>query len=147
MLTIEDLFAQPDNAPVLQYLGVRSPADVTSFAAETDNHALDEGGQIFFHTYGRRVPAAARCRLGIVNLLVHDRTARIFAVHRGRLTIALRRDLTPYGGNFFGGLIGYTMDGNVDMSALGPGWVLFNWNDNEEDEDEPFWLAYVLAGR
>jgi hypothetical protein len=116
MLTIEDLFAQPDNAPVLQYLGVRSPADVTSFAAETDNHALDEGGQIFFHTYGRRVPAAAR-------------------------------DLTPYGGIFFGGLIGYTMDGNVDMSALGPGWVLFNWNDNEEDEDEPFWLAYVLAGR
>lgn len=147
MLTAEALFAQPDNESVLRYLGLASPADVRSFAAGTDGSPFDEGGQIFFHQYGRRVPDAARCSLGVVNILVHERTARIFALHRGRFTIALRRDLTPYGGRYHGSLRGQTADGVVDLSALGPGWMLFHWNDDEEEEDEPFWLAYVLAGR
>lgn len=129
MLTIEDLFAQPDNAAVLRYL---------------DGSPFDEGGQIFFHDYGRRIPHAARCRLDLVNLLVHERTARIFALHEGRFTIALRRDTTPFDGDFVDNLRGYTADGSVDLSALGPGWVLFDWTGNEEEE---VWLAYELAGR
>lgn len=147
MLTIEELFAQPDNDSVLRaYLKIRSPAEAPRFTAGTDGSPYDEGGQIFFHKYGRRVPDGARCSLGIVNLLVHERTTRIFALHTGRFTIALRRDLTPYP-RWFGGLRGQTADGVVDLGALGPGWYLFNWNDDEEEEDEPFWLAHELAGR
>lgn len=146
-ITIEALFAQPDNRTVLHHLNLRSPADVLSFTAGDDGSPFDEGGQIFFHRYGRRVPENARCSLGSTNILVHERTARIFALHQGRFTIALRRDLSKHGGQWFGGLRGQTADGDVDLSALGPGWLLFNWNDDEEEDDEPFWLAYELAGR
>ena len=147
MMTVDALFAQPDNEAVLRHLNLRRPADVLSFTAGTDGSPFDEGGQIFFHRYGRRVPEAARCSLGIVNILVQERTARIFALHQGRFTIALRRELSGYGDQWFGGLRGQTADGDVDLSALGSGWVLFHWNDDEEEEDEPFWLAYELAGR
>lgn len=145
MVTLAALFAQPDNEAVLRHLNVGGPADVRSFAAGVDGSPFDEGGQIFFHTYGRRVPAAARCTLGVVNLLVHPRSARIFALHAGRFTIALRRD--PAGGREIGGLRGQTADGVVDLSALGPGWALFVRDDEDEAEDEPFWLAYEWAGR
>ena len=68
MMTVDALFAQPDNEAVLRHLNLRRPADVLSFTAGTDGSPFDEGGQIFFHRYGRRVPEAARCSLGIVNI-------------------------------------------------------------------------------
>jgi len=44
-------------------------------------------------------------------------------------------------------LCGVTADGQVDLRALGPGWVLFDGDDTEEEEDEPFRRAYECAGR
>jgi hypothetical protein len=92
-LTVADLFAQPDNAGVLLYLKLRRPEDARHFEAGTDGSPFDEGGQIFFHRYGRSVPAASRYSLELCNLLAHERTARIFALHEGRFTIALRADV------------------------------------------------------
>ena len=76
-LTLAALFAQPDNAAVWRYLNARGPEDVRSFEAEADGSPYDEGGQIFFHRYGRLVPAAARCIVCVEvpeNLLAHERT-------------------------------------------------------------------------
>jgi hypothetical protein len=50
MLTLEAIFAQPDNAAVLRYLGLR-PADVRHFAA-ADGSPFDEAVR-FFHRHGR----------------------------------------------------------------------------------------------
>ena len=60
---LKAIFAQPDNAGVLRHIGLRSPSDVTIFEAGTDGSPFDEGGMLFFHDYGRSVPAAARCSL------------------------------------------------------------------------------------
>lgn len=154
MLTLEALFAQPDNASVLRRLQLSGPADVLSFRPGAEAHPLDEGGQIFFDRYGRRVPPATHCRLDIVNLMVHERTARIFALHEGRCTIAVRHDLTP-DADHAEGLIGYTADADVDLSDLGPGWVLLESyprvllasSPDRDDDDAPFLRAYELAGR
>jgi hypothetical protein len=134
-LTVAALFAQPDNASVLAALGLRRPADVGYFEAGTDGSPFDEGGQVFFHDYGRLVPAAARCALGTDNVLAHERTARIFALHTGRFTVALRVSRL---------LIGVTLDGPVDLSALGPGWGLLDATDG--DAAQAFADAYHQAG-
>lgn len=147
MLTLEALFAQPDNETVLRYLNLRSPRDVGCFEAGTDGSPFDEGGQIFFHRYGRRVPAGSRCTLELCSILAHERTARIFALHQGRFTIALRRGLSSHGGDHPGSLLGGTMDGFVNLSALGPGWMLLGSSDEDEDDDEAFFQAHELAGR
>ncbi|MDI3292098.1 hypothetical protein [Polyangium sp. 15x6] len=147
MLTLEALFAQPDNHRVFRCLGLRGPGDVRCFEAGTDGSPFDEGGQIFFHDYGRDCPDASRCTLGLFNVMAHERTARIFALHQGRLTVALRRGDPRHGGDPLERLRGETFDGSVDLRALGPGWELFYGNDELDDPGEPFRLAYELAGR
>ena len=146
MLTIEALFAQPDNEAVLRYLKLHRPEDVRYFKASTDGSPFDEGGQIFFHRYGRRVPASARCTVGVCNLLAHERTARIFALHEGRFTVALRPDFSDWDGEHGLRLHGETLDGAVDLRPLGPSWVLFQ-ADSDEEAEEAFLRAYELAGR
>ncbi|MDI1444034.1 hypothetical protein [Polyangium sp. 6x1] len=145
MLTVEALFAQPDNATVLRHLKLRSPEDVTSFEAGTDGSPYDEGGQLFFHKYGRACPDATRCAVNICNIMAHERTARIFALHQGRFTLALR---LPVDGDDRERLCGWTADGTVDLRALGPDWVLFHGydGDGEDEEYDPFLRAYELAG-
>jgi hypothetical protein len=91
-LTLAAIFAQPDNANVLRCLKLPRAEDVRFFESGTDGSPFDEGGQIFFHGYGRLLPAAARCTVNTCNVLAHERTARIFALHQGRFTIALRPD-------------------------------------------------------
>jgi len=145
MLTVADLFAQPDNAGVLLYLKLRRPEDARHFEAGTDGSPFDEGGQIFFHRYGRSVPAAFRYSLELSNLLAHERTARIFALHEGRFTIALRQDVARGNLDLCGRLRGETLDGPVDLTLLGPGWVLFG-ADGDEEAAEAFLGAYKLAG-
>ncbi|MDI1483715.1 hypothetical protein [Polyangium sp. y55x31] len=147
MLTVEALFAQPDNHDVLRCLGLRSPEDVRFFEAGTEGSPFDEGGQIFFHDYGRGCPDASRCTLDRYNIMAHERTARIFAFHRGRLTVALRRGAPRHGGDPTEMLRGETADGTVDLRALGPGWELFHGSDELDDPEEPFRSAYELAGR
>jgi hypothetical protein len=137
MLTLEAIFAHPDNAAVLRYVGLR-PEDVRHFAAGTDGSPFDEGGQIFFHRYGRLIPAPARCTLERWNLMVHERTARIFALHEGRFTIALRDGAS-------GRLQAETLDGHVDLRALGPGWALLD-SDGGDEAEAAFAQAYQLAG-
>jgi hypothetical protein len=144
-LTLAALFAQPDNVRVLQYLKLDRPEAVHSFEAGTDGSPLDDGGQIFFHRYGRLVPGAARCAVELCNLLAHERTARIFALHEGRFTIALRPDFSR-GGFRLRRLRGETFDGPVDLTQLGPGWVLFD-EDVDDEAAEAFLRAYELAGK
>jgi hypothetical protein len=149
LLTIEALFAQPENEGVLRHLKLHRPEDVRYFAASTDGSPFDEGGQIFFHRYGRHVPASARCTVEVCNLLAHERTARIFALHQGRFTIALRPDLSRWDESsdcFLNGLHGETLDGTVDLRSLGPSWALFS-ADGDEEAAEAFLRAYELAGR
>jgi hypothetical protein len=146
MLTIAALFAQPDNAGVLRHLKVNRPEDVRHFEADTDGSPFDEGGQIFFHRYGRLIPAAARCNLEICSLMAHERTARVFALHQGRRTVALRPDFSRGSLDLCRPLRGETLDGPVDLTALGPGWVLYH-ADSEEEAHEAFLGAYELAGR
>ncbi len=148
-LTLEALFAQPDNEAVLRHLKIHRPEDARRFEAGTDGSPFDEGGQIFFHRYGRKVPASARCSVQVCNLLAHERTARIFALHEGRFTIALRPDLSRWDDSsdcFLFGLRGETLDGTVDLSLLGPGWKLFA-ADGAAEAAEAFLRAYELAGR
>jgi hypothetical protein len=147
-LTLAALFAQPDNAGVLQHLGLHRPEDARRFKPGTDGSPFDEGGQVFFHRYGRLVPAAARCSLELSNILAHEQTARVFALHQGRFTIALRPDFAGggIGECFCSPLRGETLDGSVDLTPLGPGWVLFG-ADGDEEAREAFLAAYELAGR
>jgi hypothetical protein len=147
-LTVDALFAHPDNASVWRYLKLHRPADVRYFEAGADGSPFDEGGQIFFHRYGRKVPASARCSVELCNLLAHERTARIFALHWGRFTIALRPDFERWDDNwecFLCGLVSETHDGPVDLRLLGPGWELFG-ADSAEEAAEAFLQAYELAG-
>ena len=145
ILTIEALFAQPDNEAVLRYLELHRPEDVRYFEASITASPFDEGGQIFFHRYGRRVPASARCTVGACNVLVHEVTARIFALHEGRFTIALRPDFSHWDVDLGAPLDGETLDGSVDLRALGSSWVRF-YADSDEEEAEAFQRAYELAG-
>jgi len=145
-LTLEKLFAQPDNEPVLRHMKLSRPEDVRFFEASTDGSPFDEGGQIFFHRYGRRIPGAARCRIGIYNLMAHERSARIFALHQGRLPYPRRRGVPRVDSRYQGTLYSETLDGTVDLRTLGPPWELFNWDDTEEEEEDLFWLAYEAAG-
>jgi hypothetical protein len=148
-LTLEALFAQPDNEGVFRYLEIRRPEDVRHFEAGTDGSPFDEGGQIFFHRYGRKVPVSARCCVEASSLLAHERTARIFALHTGRFTIALRPDFSRWdasGDCFLDGLQGETLDGSVDLRLLGPEWRLFAAESTWEAA-EAFLQAYELAGR
>jgi hypothetical protein len=148
-LTIDALFAQPDNASVWRCLKLHRPEDVRYFEAGTDGSPFDEGGQIFFHRYGRKIPALARYSVELCNLLAHERTARIFALHWGRFTIALRPDSEQWDVNwdcFLSGLLDETLDGSVDLRLLGPGWQLFS-ADCAEEAAEAFMQAYEQAGR
>jgi hypothetical protein len=148
-LTLEALFAQPDNKSVWRYLKLHHPADVRCFEAGTDGSPFDEGGQIFFHRYGPKVPASARCSVDLCNLLAHEHTARIFALHEGRFTIALRPNVTRWDADwecFLSGRVGETLDGPVDLRLLGSGWELFG-ADSDEEAAEAFLQAYELAGR
>jgi hypothetical protein len=145
-LTLAALFAQPDNAGVLRHLRLHRPEDVRHFEAGTDGSPFDEGGQVFFHRYGRLVPAAARYSLELCNVLAHEHTARVFALHQGRFTIALRPDISRGGLDLCSPLRGETLDGPVDLTQLGPGWVLFS-ADGDEEAQEAFLGAYELAGR
>lgn len=144
-LTLAALFAQADSADVLRHLKLLRPENVRYFEVAAGGSPFDEGGQIFFHRNGRSVPATARCTVYIYNLFAHERTARIFALHQGRFTIALRPD--PARGNldFCGPLLGEALDGPVDLSQLDAGWVLFH-ADGDEDAAEAFLGAYELAG-
>lgn len=144
-LTLAALFAQPDNAGVLQYLGRDWTEDVWYFEAGTDGSPFDEGGQIFFHRYGRLVPAATRCSVNNCNLLAHERTARIFALHEGRFTIALRSDIARRNLDC-SRLRSETLDGPVDLTQLGSEWMLFG-ADSHEEAAEAFFRAYELAGK
>jgi hypothetical protein len=142
-MTVAALFAQPDNAGVLHYLNLPRPEDVGYFEAGVDGSPFDEGGQIFFHRYGRGLPTAARCSLELCNILVHERTARIFALHEGRFTIALRRDFSRRPGRY--PLQSETLDGPVDLTLLGRGWMLLCLDEGEARE--AFLAAYDAAGR
>ncbi|TKD09222.1 hypothetical protein [Polyangium fumosum] len=146
-LTVEALFAQPDNQRVFRFLELRGPEDVRFFEAGTDGSPFDEGGQLFFHRYGRDCPDASRCSLSLYNLMAHERTARIFALHRGRFTVALRRGDPRHDDDPEEGLRGQTADGQVDLRALGPGWELFHGTDEVEEGAELFRRAYERAGR
>jgi hypothetical protein len=155
-LTLERLFAQPDNEGVLRHVlqNAKSlrPEEVRSFEAGTDGSPFDEGGQIFFHRYGRLLPRSAHCSLESCNILVHEETARIFALHEGRFTIALRLDKAGWDDVchrldvFRDSLRSETLDGHVDLRLLGPGWWLFSC-DGDEDAQEVFLKAYEQAGR
>ena len=145
MLTVEALFAQPDNAGVLRHLKLHRPEDVRHFEAGTDGSPFDEGGQIFFHRYGRLVPPTARCSLERCNVLAHEQTGRVFALHEGRFTIALRLDADCWGDVFRHPLRSETLDGPVDLRLLGPGWWLFG-SDGDEEAQEAFLKAYEQAG-
>jgi hypothetical protein len=167
MLTLEALFAQPDNDAVLRWMArhltavrrmgnpaaaeVRWPEEIRYFRAGVEPHPLDEAGCALFLTYGRQIPAAARCSVEIYNLLAHERTARIFAFQSGRWSFALRRDLArwPHGdGDEWRN--GDTIDGTFDLRPLGSGWFVFHREDSEEEGWEPHdelrW-AYEHAGR
>ncbi|HEY1188385.1 MAG TPA: hypothetical protein VGE74_12105 [Gemmata sp.] len=143
-LTLAALFSQPDNEGVWRYLNARVPDDVRSFEAGADGSPFDEGGQIFFHRYGRLLPASARCVVCAKvsnNLLAHELTGRVFALHTGRFTIALRTGFAGAGGS----LCGVTLDGPIDHRVLGPGWLLFH-EDGDDETVEAFRRAHVLAG-
>lgn len=145
-VSLAAIFAQPDNAAVLRYLNCAQIEDARYFDSGVDGHPADEGGQVFFHKYGRRLPDATRCSICTSNILVHERTSRVFALHQGRFTIALRADFSQLSDCFTAPLLGVTLDGNVDLRALGPEWVLFG-ADEEEDAAAAFLAAYELAGR
>lgn len=147
-LTLEALFAQPDNAPVLRLLKYHRPEDVGRFEASAEAHPLDEGGMTLFHRYGRLVPESARCSLSHHSLLAHERTARIFALLWGRYTFALRRDFSRWDGRSGDHLrYGETLDGTVDLRSLGPAWALFHPDDDDTEPEEVFRWAHELAGR
>jgi hypothetical protein len=87
--------------------------------------------------------------LDLCNLLAHEGTARIFALHSGRFTIALRPDYSRWDASsdcFLFGLRGETHDGTVDLRRLGPGWELFA-ADSDQEAAEVFLQAYEFAGR
>ena len=130
--------AHPDNVAVIAVLALRAPGRLERGA---DASPLDEGGWIF-HRYAARVPRAARWAASIYNLLVHEQSARIFAFHRGRLTIALRDEPAPDRDEL---RVAETLDGAVDLRALGPGWVIFR--DDDGDAEERFARAHERAGR
>lgn len=133
VLTLAALFAHPDNASVLKHFAVK-PA--TDFVTPAMPSGFDEGGKLFFVTWGAGIAPEATCSAGVLNLMAHEQTARIFALHTGRLTVAVRR---PGAGPCVGG----TMDGWVDLRGLGPGWALFD----PEDEEETLARAHARAAQ
>jgi hypothetical protein len=145
-LTLQAIVDHPENQLVLHYLGIYPTSEQIYTQLGTDGSPFDEGGQIFFHQYGRRVPASAYCSLSIHNVMVHERTARIFAFHRGRLTVAVRPDFSLWDVPNNDRLRYHeTMDGMIDIRKLGPAWVLFS-GDDDEDTEQFFLQAYQLAG-
>jgi hypothetical protein len=145
MLALDAISEHPDNQAVLRYLNLERPADVYYFEPGSTGSLFDEGSRIFYHDYGRRVPNAARCTVNHANIMAHEQTARIFALHQGRLTIALRPDFSHFDPDYGHTLTGETLDGPVDLRPLGAEWVLFR--DADWLEEEPFWWAYKWAGR
>ena len=147
ILTLDALLSNPKNESVMRYMGICGPEDVSYFASATDGSPFDEGAGIFFHQYGGQLPDSTYCSVNTFNLIAHERTATIFAFHEGHLTIALRPDKK---GDalmecFISSLKGETLDGRVDLSGLGSGWVLFG-ADCDEDAQSAFVEAYTLAG-
>ncbi len=129
--------AHPDNETVLALLELDAPARLEIGG---DASPFDEGGRIF-HRHAARVPRSARWAASTYQLLVHERSARIFAFHRGRLTIALRAEVEPDRDEL---RVGETIDGPVDLRARGPGGMLFH---DDEDGEERVARAYERAGR
>jgi hypothetical protein len=132
VLTLAALFAQPDNALVLKHFALKPDTPFVTPARPS----FDEGGKLFFVKWGAGIPPEATCSAGILNLMAHEQTARIFALHTGRLTVAVRRPGA-------GPCVGETMDGSVDLRGLGPGWALFD----PEDEEETLAHAHARAAR
>jgi hypothetical protein len=146
-LTVEALFAQPDNAPVLRLFGYARREDVGHFQASADAYPLDEGGVIFFRDYARLLPNGARCSLRYHNVLAHEETARIFALHWGRFTFALRWGVAPGEPDASDRLLrGETLDGTVDLRPLGPGWALWSAASDDAEPEEIFLRLYERAG-
>lgn len=144
-LALEQMFAQPDNKGVWDLLRLCGPADVGFFETHAEGHPLDEGGTLFFHRNARAIPNVARYTVAHHNLLAHDRTARIFALHHGRATFALRIAPGEEEG-FHASLRSETIDGRVDLRKLGEGWVIFG-ADSAEEEAAAYARAYQHAGR
>ena len=83
--------------------------------------------------------------MGVSNVMAHERTARIFALHLGRFTVAIRPDFGRGDGEYAGRLRAETMDGEMDRRLLGPDWAML-FADSQEEAAGVFLRAYELAG-
>lgn len=138
MLSINRLMDNPANDTVLSLLADRGllklpPAPQPHKTAvqeanlwpDEEVSPFDEGGILFIHDYGHAVPPRLKFSFGLIHAFIHDGSGEIFAVHWGRLTIVVRYDGERSGLDDHEGLRRLeTLDGLVDVRALGAGWAL-----------------------
>lgn len=145
VVTLDEIFANSDNGPLLAFLGLASPSDVRYVAPGDQVSPFDEGGVLFFDDWAAAIPAGAKMTIDISNVLVHERTAQIFACHQGRLTVFFRCDFARTGVTSRDShRVGETLDGGIDIRALGPAWALLH-AFCDDIEQQLSW-AHDLAG-
>jgi hypothetical protein len=152
-MSLEALYARvaahPGNQTILPRL-CRS----TTLRPGSDGCGYDEGAGVFFWEWGARIPDDAKYDLGYSHLMIHPATALIFAAQEGRFTFMVRPvwarlDLLPC--PRCGALDcdrrrrGQTLDGDVDITALGRAWALLSSVAFEDEDDQLLW-AYEQAG-
>ncbi|MEO1620186.1 MAG: hypothetical protein AAFU53_04035 [Cyanobacteria bacterium J06632_3] len=138
------LLNHPQNQKVLQFLRVPPDTEWKLWHWRSDPNGPDEGGILFFDTFGAGLPAATKVTLLIHNLMVNPKNGLVFGVHYGRGTFLVRCGLDQAEVAKSDRLrVAETMDGYVDIRELGPPWAFLSCFC--EDEPEVLAAAYLRS--
>lgn len=103
---------------------------------------LNEGGVHLLTKLGKKLPNKTKYSIGNLNVLVNNISGEIFAVHYRKFSFFIKPSFEKLNLDNADNLRkGKTLDGDIDISALGDAWVLLS-NIEEGIHDQALMQAY-----
>lgn len=133
-----------DNDKLLNFLKISKEDSNLKLEDPRSDKGFDQGGNVFFHEYGKLIPDKCKYKIYIYNIMINEETGKIFAVHMGRFTFIFRCDFKKsklVNSDDF--RIGYTLDMIDDIRMLGENWTYLQGFEDEQQE-QLLW-AYELT--
>jgi len=118
------VIANKANTPIFSFLK-RNPAKIKLTIWQ--RNSKDKGGVHLLGKLGKKLSKKTKYALGNLNVLVNEKNGEIFAIHQGQFTFLVKPDFEKSALENSDNLRkGQTLDGEIDVTALGTQWVLLN---------------------